>query len=77
MGRHQIASLVRFGGTSKNVRVSVFTPGGTNTGYGFYNEMRTPGYPMLNSFLASEDIVVAIVRLRPMNDTESGKTLLV
>jgi NAD(P)-dependent dehydrogenase (short-subunit alcohol dehydrogenase family) len=44
-----------------NVKVSVIAPGGTNTHYGFYNGTRTPGDPMLEGFLESEDVAEAVV----------------
>jgi 3-oxoacyl-[acyl-carrier protein] reductase len=44
-----------------NVKVSYIAPGGTNTNYGFYNGTRTPGDPMLDGFLTSEDVAEAVV----------------
>ncbi len=44
-----------------NVKVSYIAPGGTNTNYGFYNGTRTPGDPMLDGFLTSEDVADAVV----------------
>lgn len=44
-----------------NVKVSYIAPGGTNTNYGFYNGTRTPGDPMLDGFLESEDVAEAVV----------------
>ncbi len=65
-----------------NVKVSYIAPGGTNTNYGFYNGTRTPGDPMLDGFLESEDVAEAVIfavtqppksrvfliGLRPMNE---------
>jgi 3-oxoacyl-[acyl-carrier protein] reductase len=65
-----------------NVKVSYIAPGGTNTDYGFYNGTRTPGDPMLDGFLESEDVAEAVifavtqppksrvflVGMRPMNE---------
>jgi NADP-dependent 3-hydroxy acid dehydrogenase YdfG len=44
-----------------NVKVSYIAPGGTNTHYGFYNGTRTPGDPMLDGFLESEDVAEAVI----------------
>jgi NAD(P)-dependent dehydrogenase (short-subunit alcohol dehydrogenase family) len=44
-----------------NVKISVVAPGGTNTYYGFYNGTRTPGDPLLEQFLESEDVAEAVV----------------
>jgi 3-oxoacyl-[acyl-carrier protein] reductase len=44
-----------------NVKVSYIAPGGTNTNYGFYNGTRTPGDPMLDGFLESEDVAEAVI----------------
>jgi NADP-dependent 3-hydroxy acid dehydrogenase YdfG len=44
-----------------NVKVSYIAPGGTNTHYGFYNGTRTPGDPILDGFLESEDVADAVV----------------
>ena len=44
-----------------NVKVSYIAPGGTNTHYGFYNGTRTPGDPMLDDFLESEDVAEAVI----------------
>lgn len=44
-----------------NVKVSYIAPGGTATNYGFYNGTRTPGDPMLDGFLTSEDVAEAVV----------------
>ena len=44
-----------------NVKVTYIAPGGTNTNYGFYNGTRTPGDPMLDGFLTSEDVAEAVI----------------
>jgi NAD(P)-dependent dehydrogenase (short-subunit alcohol dehydrogenase family) len=44
-----------------NVKVSYIAPGGTNTNYGFDTGTRTPGDPMLDGFLTSEDVADAVV----------------
>jgi len=44
-----------------NVKVSYIAPGGTNTNYGFYNGTRSPGDPMLDGFLTSEDVADAVI----------------
>lgn len=65
-----------------NVKVSYLAPGGTNTHYGFDTGTRTPGDPMLDGFLTSEDVAEAVifaatqgpksrvflVGMRPMNE---------
>ena len=65
-----------------NVKVTYIAPGGVNTNYGFYNGTRTPGDPMLDGFLTSEDVADAVIfaatqgpksrvfliGLRPMNE---------
>ena len=67
----------------RNVKVSVVAPGGTNTNYGFYNNTRTSGDPMLEAFHEPEDIADAVVfavrqppktrvfliGMRPMNES--------
>lgn len=44
-----------------NVKVSYIAPGGVATNYGFYNGTRTPGDPMLEGFMESEDVAEAVV----------------
>jgi hypothetical protein len=43
------------------VKVTYLAPGGTNTDYGFYNGTRSPGDPMLDGFLTSEDVADAVI----------------
>lgn len=65
-----------------NVKVTYIAPGGVATNYGFYNGTRSPGDPMLDDFMESEDVAYAVifaatqppkartffVGLRPMNE---------
>lgn len=65
-----------------NVKVTYIAPGGVATNYGFYNGTRTPGDPMLDGFMESEDVAEAVIYaatqppkarafligLRPMNE---------
>jgi NAD(P)-dependent dehydrogenase (short-subunit alcohol dehydrogenase family) len=44
-----------------NVKVTAIAPGGVNTNYGFYNNSRTPGDPMLAGFSEPEDVAEAVV----------------
>lgn len=44
-----------------NVKVTYIAPGGTNTHYGFDTGTRTPGDPMLDGFLTSEDVADAVI----------------
>lgn len=55
------AQSIDYEGYPNNVKVSVVAPGGTNTHYGFYNNTRTPGDPMLEGFLESEDVADAVI----------------
>ncbi len=77
------AQAIDYEAYPNNVKVSVIAPGGTNTHYGFYNNTRTPGDPMLDGFHEAEDVAEAVifavtqppksrvfmVWMRPMNES--------
>src|SRR5258707_8689201 len=55
------AQAIDYEAYPNTVKISVIQPGATNTNYGFNNETRTPGDPMLDGFHESEDVAEAVV----------------